>query len=103
VAGVVGVCPAPPPVPWLGVVGVTVPPFGSAGVTGVVSVVSVSVLSVSVLSVSVRSSPRLFGVVTPRSAGVVLGSLSPPAVAITTIAISRTRAAAPAATMRRRM
>ena len=88
--------------PWLGVVGVTVPPFGSAGVTGVVSVVSVSVLSVSVLSVSVLS-PRLLGVVTPRSAGVVLGSLSPPAVAITTIAISRTRAAAPAATMRRRM
>jgi hypothetical protein len=90
-------------VPWLGVVGVTVPPPVAGGVTGVVAVVSVSVESVSVLSVLVRS-PRLSGVVvTPRSAGVFLGSLSPPALAITTIRTSSRMAAAPAATMRRRM
>ena len=84
-------------------VGVTVPPPAAGGVAGVVEVVFVSVDSVSVLSVLVLS-PRLFGVVgTPRSAGLGLGSLSPPAVAITAIRTSSSTAAAPAATMRRRM
>jgi hypothetical protein len=101
VVGVVG-WPVPPPDPWLGVVGVVVPPWDGA-VVGVVVVVSVSVESVSVSSVLVRS-PRFSGVLgTPRSVGLDFGSLSPPALAITTIKSSSRTAAAPAATMRRRL
>jgi hypothetical protein len=85
------------------VVGVVVVPPVAGGVTVVLGVVVVSVVSVSVLSVLVLS-PRLLGVVgTPRSVGDVLDESLPPALTITTIRSSRTTAAAPAATRRRRI